>query len=128
MLLRASGEIDPPGVPANGEIQAALLQFEILEYISRDGMGVVYKVRQFEILRPWLDSGIAGDVSEAGIALDLSPTAVKAAIHRLRQRFRQMIRKEITATTADPEDTAAEFRHLVDIWVRVKNNPNKPPV
>lgn len=86
------------------------------------------KARQFEILRPWLDGGSAGDVSEVGPALDLSPTALKVAIHRLRQRFRQKIREEITATTADPEDAAAEFRHLVDVWVRVETNPNKPPV
>jgi DNA-directed RNA polymerase specialized sigma24 family protein len=86
------------------------------------------KAEQFEILRPWLDGGAAGDVSETGIALDLSPTALKVAIHRLRQRFRQKIREEITATTADPEDAAAEFRHLVDVWVRVENTPNKPPV
>ena len=86
------------------------------------------KARQFESLRPWLDGGSAGDVSEVGIVLDLSPTALKVAIHRLRQRFRQKVREEITATTADPEDAAAEFRHLVDVWVRVENNPNKPPV
>jgi RNA polymerase sigma-70 factor (ECF subfamily) len=86
------------------------------------------KARQFETLRPWLDGGSAGDVSEAGVALDLSPTALKVAIHRLRQRFRQKVREEIAATTADPEDAAAEFRHLVDVWVRVENNPNKPPM
>ena len=85
------------------------------------------KARQFEILRPWLDGGSAGDISEVGVALELSPTALKVAIHRLRQRFRQKVREEITATTADPEDAAAEFHHLVDVWVRVENFP-MPPV
>jgi RNA polymerase sigma-70 factor (ECF subfamily) len=85
------------------------------------------KTRQFETLRPWLDGGSAGDVSEAGAVLDLSPTALKVAIHRLRQRFRQKIREEIAATTADSEDAAAEFRHLVDVWVRVENPSNMPP-
>ncbi len=83
------------------------------------------KTRQFEILRPWLDGGSAGDISEAGSALDLSQTALKVAIHRLRQRFRQKVREEIVATTADPEDAAAEFRHLVDVWVRVENHSNE---
>lgn len=78
------------------------------------------KARQFEILRPWLDGGSAGDVSEAGVALELSPTALKMTIHRLRQRFRQNVREEIFATTADPADAAAEFRRLVDIWARAE--------
>lgn len=81
------------------------------------------KARQVEILRPWLDGGSVGDVSEVGVALDLSPTALKVAIHRLRQRFRQKVREEIAATTADPEDAAAEFHHLVDVWVRVEKLP-----
>lgn len=75
------------------------------------------KARQFEILRPWLDGGAAGDVAEAGAALDLSPTALKVAIHRLRQRFRQKVRGEVVATTMDSSEAEAEFRHLVDVWV-----------
>lgn len=75
------------------------------------------KARQFEILRPWLDGGLAGDVAEAGSMLELSPTALKVAIHRLRQRFRQKVRDEIAATTSDPAELAAEFRHLVEVWV-----------
>jgi DNA-directed RNA polymerase specialized sigma24 family protein len=75
------------------------------------------KLQQFETLRPWLDGGPAGDASAAGAALDLSPTALKVAIHRLRQRFRQKVRDEISATTMDAQDAEAEFRHLVEVWV-----------
>jgi RNA polymerase sigma-70 factor (ECF subfamily) len=74
------------------------------------------KTRQFETLRPWLDGGSAGDIAAAGLALDLSPTALKVAIHRLRQRFRQKVREEISATTSDSSELDAEFRHLVDVW------------
>lgn len=76
---------------------------------------------QFEALRPWLDGGPAGDAAALGESLGLAPTALKVAIHRLRQRFRQKVRDEIASTTADPADAADEFRHLVEVWVNSGN-------
>jgi RNA polymerase sigma-70 factor (ECF subfamily) len=38
---------------------------------------------------------------------------VKVAIHRLRQRFRDLLRAEIADTVADPSEVDAEMRHLV---------------
>ncbi len=84
------------------------------------------KQAQFEALRPWLDGGPAGDVTAAGEALGLSPTALKVAIHRLRQRFRQRVRDEIAATTSDPQDAADEFRHLVEVWVNTSSRDVGP--
>lgn len=75
------------------------------------------KQAKFEALRPWLDGGPAGDAEVVGESLGLSPTALKVAIHRLRQRFRQKVRDEIGSTTADPAEAADEFRHLVEVWV-----------
>lgn len=75
------------------------------------------KQAQFEALRPWLDGGSSGDLAPLGDSLGLAPTALKVAIHRLRQRFRQKVRDEIAATTTDPADAADEFRHLVEVWV-----------
>ncbi|MCW1921986.1 sigma-70 family RNA polymerase sigma factor [Luteolibacter arcticus] len=71
----------------------------------------------FDTLRPWLDGGMQGDAAEAGLALGLSPAALKVAIHRLRQRFRQRVRDEIAATV-EPAEVEGEFRHLVEVWVR----------
>ena len=77
----------------------------------------VGKGEHFRILRPWLDGGLQGDAAEAAADLQLSPTALKVAIHRLRQKFRQKVRDEITATV-EPCEVGEEFRHLVDVWVR----------
>jgi DNA-directed RNA polymerase specialized sigma24 family protein len=72
----------------------------------------------FAELKPWLD-GQPGE-SQAGLAsrLGLAETAVKVAIHRLRARFRELLRAEIAATVADPAEIADELRHLVAIAAR----------
>ncbi len=48
-------------------------------------------------------------------ALGLSETAVKVAIHRLRTRFRELIRAEVAATVGNPADAPDELRHLISI-------------
>ncbi|WP_193213095.1 RNA polymerase sigma factor [Luteolibacter marinus] len=73
------------------------------------------KPERFLTLKPWLGSGEAGSQADAARALGLSETAVKVAIHRLRARFREIIRTEIAATVDDPAEAADELRHLIAI-------------
>ena len=73
------------------------------------------KTEFFTTLKPWLDGGATASQAEAAGALDMSETAVKVAIHRLRARFRELIRAEISATVSDPADAADELRHLIAI-------------
>jgi len=74
-----------------------------------------HKPELFAALKPWLDGGATTSQTEAALALDMSETAVKVAIHRLRARFRELIRSEIAATVNDPEDIADELRHLIAV-------------
>jgi RNA polymerase sigma-70 factor (ECF subfamily) len=39
--------------------------------------------------------------------------AVKVAVHRLRKRYRGLLRAEIAETVSDPSDIDDEMRHLV---------------
>jgi RNA polymerase sigma-70 factor (ECF subfamily) len=57
----------------------------------------------------------AADASYAEVAsqLGLSEPAVKSAIHRLRRRYAQLVREEITQTVVSPEDVEEEIRHLI---------------
>jgi RNA polymerase sigma-70 factor (ECF subfamily) len=46
-------------------------------------------------------------------ALEMSEAAVKVAVHRLRQRYGQLLREEIAQTVADPGEVDGEIRHLL---------------
>lgn len=50
--------------------------------------------------------------------LGLSDAAVRVAVHRLRQRYRQLLREEIAHTVADAADIEEELRHLRRIVAR----------
>lgn len=76
------------------------------------------KADQFVALKPWL----AGDAqslrqSEAAAHLGLSESAVKVAIHRLRKRFRELIRAEVGQTVDDAAEVDTELKYLVEVLV-----------
>jgi RNA polymerase sigma factor (sigma-70 family) len=58
-----------------------------------------------------------GRPSQAQIAAELGMTenAVKQAFHRLRERYRQLLREEIAHTVMAPGDIEDELRHLVAV-------------
>lgn len=70
--------------------------------------------RQFEALKPWL-TGDSPDRPQAHAARDLglSEGATRVAIHRLRQRYRDLVKTEIARTLSEPADAADELRHLI---------------
>lgn len=77
------------------------------------------KVEQFETLKPWLTGGSAAlSQADAAARLGLSEAAVKVAIHRLRQRFREAVKAEIAHTVPDGADIDDELRHLVAVLLR----------
>src|SRR5437867_278817 len=58
-----------------------------------------------------------GRQSQAEIAAELGMTenAVKQAFHRLRQRYRELLRDEIAQTVAVPGDVEDELRHFISV-------------
>jgi RNA polymerase sigma-70 factor (ECF subfamily) len=69
-----------------------------------------------EAMRPALttDRG-AIDYAEMASKLGITETAARVAVHRLRQRYRQLIRAEVASTVASPEEVEAEMRHLFQV-------------
>lgn len=74
------------------------------------------KLRVFEALRPCLGAE-RDDVSYATLSQTLAvPEAtVKRLVHRLRQRYRQLLRAEVAETVADPAEIDDEIRHLCGV-------------
>lgn len=71
---------------------------------------------QYAVLKPWIAA--QGDLPTQAAAaerLGLSEGAVKVAIHRLRQRFREAIRAEVAQTVPSGGEVEAEMRHLLSV-------------
>jgi RNA polymerase sigma factor (sigma-70 family) len=71
------------------------------------------KPSQFDRLKAYL-TGDQPQLSYAETASDLgtSEGAIKVAVHRLRRRFRDLVRDEISHTVSSPEEVEDELRHL----------------
>ncbi len=71
------------------------------------------KLRAFEALRSCLGAE-REDVSYPTLSqtLGVSETTVKRLVHRLRQRYRNLLRDEVAETVADPAEVDDEIRHL----------------
>jgi len=79
----------------------------------RDEYSTQKKAALFEALKGFL----AAEASEGGYAapaaqLDITPSHVAVAVHRLRQRFRELVRAEVAETVANPGDVDDEMRQL----------------
>lgn len=47
--------------------------------------------------------------------LNMSEGTLRVAVHRLRQRYRELLRAEIANTVADPGEVEEELRHLISV-------------
>jgi RNA polymerase sigma-70 factor (ECF subfamily) len=79
----------------------------------RDEHTAAGKLDQFDQLK----IGLTADkrsvpYAELGRRIGLSEGAIKVAVHRLRQRYRELLRAEIAQTVASPADVEREIRHL----------------
>jgi RNA polymerase sigma factor (sigma-70 family) len=84
--------------------------------ILRDEYAAVDKAELFTALKTcvWGETKSVS-YSEIGKRLNLAEGAVKVAAHRLRKRFRTLLRTEIGHTVARPEDIDEELRLLIEV-------------
>jgi len=74
---------------------------------------------QFPALKPWL-TGDKQEVSLAGLAAKVgtSEGALRVALHRLRKRFRVLVREEIAGTVGDSTHVREEMGYLLEVLSR----------
>lgn len=73
------------------------------------------EMQRFEVLRRWLipsedDGAIA---AEAARSLEMNDGAFKVAVHRLRKRFRQLVKDQIASSVDGPRALEAELDYLI---------------
>ncbi len=69
---------------------------------------------RFELLKPCLmGEEAAGGYAAAGARLGLSENGVKTSVHRLRLRFRELLREVLADTLVNRGDLENEVRHMI---------------
>ena len=84
------------------------------EEFKREGRGEL-----FALLNPCL-VGDGQTPPYAGLAkqLGVSEGTVKSAVHRMRQRYKGLVREAIAHTVAEPGEIEDELRHLFMVLAR----------
>jgi len=67
----------------------------------------------FDQVKPWLTGEAAhGDQAALAANCGLNANALKVAIHRLKRRFRELLKEEVAGTLEDADAVAAEMQAL----------------
>jgi RNA polymerase sigma factor (sigma-70 family) len=118
----ATGESRHPIEPADGLTPEVLFERQwVLALLDRvlDQLASEYadKPAHFEALKDSLTSSPSPGASAiAARTLGLTEGAVRVAVHRLRQRYRHLLRAEIAQTVGDASEVDAEIRRLFSVF------------
>ncbi len=95
------------------EKQWALSLLEHVLSRLQGGMVAEGKSALFEALKDTLTGVRSSTYAAIGAELGMSEGAVKVAVHRLRRRYRALLREEIAQTVASAEEIGDEIRYLL---------------
>jgi DNA-directed RNA polymerase specialized sigma24 family protein len=88
-----------------------LLRQELLHHPQR--------LEQFDVFKVYLSrEGNAAEYAALAADMGMKEGAVKVAVHRLRRRFQELLRREIAATVTLPVEVEDELHHLVEVLRR----------
>jgi len=92
---------------------AMALMEEAMKRLSAEQAGGEKGVA-YEALRPFLSrEPAAGEYATLAARLHLAPGTLAVQVHRLRDRYRQLVRSAVADTVESPLEVEAEMRHLL---------------
>jgi RNA polymerase sigma factor (sigma-70 family) len=97
---------------------AVALLDEVLQQLQADfeSQG---ETELFAALKPCLIGDSASQpYAQLAVQLGMTESAVKVAVHRVRHRYRELLRAEVANTVISPVDVDAEMRHLFNVLAR----------
>ena len=108
--------LDPPDPSSPNKTYDREWALALLERVIarlRDECATDGKQKLFEQAKGYLMVGeLAIPYAEAAAALGLDEGTVRVVVHRLRKRYRELLRNEIAQTLDDPAQVAEELRSL----------------
>jgi DNA-directed RNA polymerase specialized sigma24 family protein len=82
----------------------------------REELEVEGKVKLFEQLKNFLTGGsVLPSYDDASALMDLPRATVKTHVHRLRQRYREVVRREVARTVSSPHEIDEELHYLYQV-------------
>ena len=93
---------------------------ELAEDYTRTGRGEI-----FQRLKPHLLTvGSAETYGKLAASLGMTEGALKVALHRLRQRFAEVVREQVAQTVENPQEVEEELRYLVSAFEQLNHGCN----
>ena len=119
LLARECADFEPADMLSADRVYERRWALTLLEHVLAR-LEEEYRVAGNDVLFAQLKELLAdepGRRSQADIATSLGMTenAVKQAFHRLRKRYRELLREEIAHTVAVPGDVEDELRHFIAV-------------
>ena len=71
------------------------------------------RLDHFQQLQPFLANQATVPYAQLAAKLEISESALKAGIHRIRKKYREALRAEVESTVASSEQVDAELRYLI---------------
>ena len=117
LLMRERADLEPADTLSADRIYERRWALTLLEQVLAR-LAEEYRVAGHSALFEQLKQMLSDDrPSQTKIAQELrmKENAVKQAFHRLRQRYRLLLREEIAQTVATPGDVEEELRHFIAV-------------
>jgi RNA polymerase sigma-70 factor (ECF subfamily) len=91
---------------------ALLLLDRTLDRLREELKGSVRAERSLKLVVYLTGDDSTPSYKQVAAELEMTESAVKVAVHRLRGRFRELLREEVRQTVDDPAEVDDELRHL----------------